>query len=212
MSTLAQRAIGSTVRLRVGGTWTNFLIVHQGSPGSMYQGFDGRTILLMERCWENRQIHSSNVNDYQNSTMHAWLNNQFFNLLDADIRNQIAEVRIPFRPGSGTSPNVNTGANGLLTRIYLLSQREIGIANGLEGVSGWQLPNNEGARLSFFLDGFNTAQHARRVAVLQNGNAALWSLRSPHLGDSLHFWGVSSNGNAHTSRGSLRPRLAFVPL
>jgi len=146
--------------------------------------------------------------------MNAWLNGTFFNLLDADIRNNIAQVRIPFRPGSGTSPNVNTGANGLLTRVFLLSQREIGIANGLEGVSGWQLPNNEGARLAFFIDGFGTTQNARRVAVLQNGNAAFWSLRSPFLHVSLHFWGVLSGGHPSdawcaTAAGGVRPALTL---
>ena len=214
MGILGQRAIGSTVRLRVGGNMTNFIVVHQGSPGSAYQGFENRTILLMDRCWENRQMHGSNVNDYENSALHAWLNGTFFNLLDADIRNEIAQVRIPFRPGSGTSVNVNTGANGLLTRIFLLSQREIGIANGLDGVSGWNLPNNEGVRLSFFLDGFNTAQHARRVAVLQNGSAANWWLRSPFVNSSAHFWGVLSHGNAFLAWGAsysvgVRPALTL---
>ena len=200
MATLGQRAIGSIVRLRVGGVFTNFVVVQQGSPSTAYQGFENRTVLLMERCWENRQMHSSNVNDYQNSSLNTWLNGTFFNMLDADIRNQIAQVRIPFRPGSGTSANVNIGANGLLTRIFLLSQREVGIANGLPGVSGWLLPNNEGVRFAWFIDG-NVAgpQTERRVAVLQNGNAANWWLRSPWLLDSLHFWGVLSSGHAHSA-------------
>ena len=197
MTTLGQRAVGSRVRLRVGGNQVDFLVIQQGSPSTAYQGFENRTTVMMERVWENRQMHGSNVNDYANSALHTWLNNQFFNLLDANIRNEIAQVRIPFRPGSGTGTAVNTGANGLQARIFILSQREIGIANGLEGVSGWNLPNNEGVRFAHFIDGWGTNQNTRRVATLQDGSAANWWLRSPYVGGSSAFWGVNSDGHAN---------------
>ena len=211
MATLGQRAIGSVVRLRVNGVFTNFVVVQQGSPSTAYQGFENRTVLLMERVWENRQMHGSAMNDYQNSALNGWLNGTFFNMLDADIRNQITQVRIPFRLGSGTSANVNIGANGLLTRIFLLSQREVGTTPGQ-----WpNLPNAEGARFAWFIDGDDATARQRRIAVLQNGNAADWWLRSPWLGYSLRFWGVHSGGqtnftwNANTSGRAPRPALTL---
>ena len=49
----------------------------------------------MEDIYENRQWHSSNVNDYANSTIHAYLNNQFLALFDANIQAQIKQVSLP---------------------------------------------------------------------------------------------------------------------
>ena len=185
---LSAKGVGSVVKIKVNGTLRNFIVVHQGKPSSIYDASCDGTWLLMEDIYETRQWHSSNVNDYANSTIHSYLNSTFLNLIDANIRAQIKQAKIPYRPGSGTSQSVNSGANGLSAKIFLLSDREVGYTQSNVN----QYIVNDGAKLSYFQDGNGTTE---KIAKL-NGSAALWWLRSPYAGDSTLAWYVGSNGRA----------------
>ena len=92
---LGTKAIGSTVKLKVNGTLRDFIVVHKGKPGSMYDASCDGVWLLMKDCYEAKRWHSSNVNDYANSEVHSYLNSAFLNLFDADIRAQIKQVKLP---------------------------------------------------------------------------------------------------------------------
>ena len=94
---LSAKGIGSVVKIKVNGTLRNFIVVHQGKPSSIYDASCDGTWLLMEDIYETRQWHSSNVNDYANSTIHSYLNSTFLNLIDANIRAQIKQAKIPYR-------------------------------------------------------------------------------------------------------------------
>lgn len=48
-----------------------YFVVHKGRPSAAYDASCSGVWLLMEDIYENRQWHSSNVNDYANSTIHA---------------------------------------------------------------------------------------------------------------------------------------------
>lgn len=188
---LSAKGVGSVVKIKVNGTLRNFIVVHQGKPSSIYDASCDGTWLLMEDIYETRQWHSSNVNDYANSTIHSYLNSTFLNLIDANIRAQIKQAKIPYRPGSGTSQSVNSGANGLSAKIFLLSDREVGYTQSNVN----QYIVNDGAKLSYFQDGNGTTE---KIAKL-NGSATFWWLRSPSTGGSALAWGVNSNGYAHYS-------------
>lgn len=189
---LSAKGVGSVVKIKVNGTLRNFIVVHQGKPSSIYDASCDGTWLLMEDIYETRQWHSSNVNDYANSTIHSYLNSTFLNLIDANIRAQIKQAKIPYRPGSGTSQSVNSGANGLSAKIFLLSDREVGYTQSNVN----QYIVNDGAKLSYFQDGNGTTE---KIAKL-NGSAARWWLRSPYTNDSSSAWVVDSNGSAgHSS-------------
>ena len=186
---LSAKGIGSVVKIKVNGTLRNFIVVHQGKPSSIYDASCDGTWLLMEDIYETRQWHSSNVNDYANSTIHSYLNSTFLNLIDANIRAQIKQAKIPYRPGSGTSQSVNSGANGLSAKIFLLSDREVGYTQS--NVNSYIV--NDGAKLSYFQDGNGTTE---KIAKL-NGSAAYWWLRSPRALVSTYAWLVNSSGNAN---------------
>ena len=188
---LSAKGVGSVVKIKVNGTLRNFIVVHQGKPSSIYDASCDGTWLLMEDIYETRQWHSSNVNDYANSTIHSYLNSTFLNLIDANIRAQIKQAKIPYRPGSGTSQSVNSGANGLSAKIFLLSDREVGYTQSNVN----QYIVNDGAKLSYFQDGNGTTE---KIAKL-NGSATVWWLRSPYTGDSSYAWFVFSNGRADGS-------------
>lgn len=185
---LGTKAVGSKVKIKINGTLRNFIVVNQGKPSSLYDSTCDGTWLLMEDIYETRAWHSSNVNDYANSDIHKYLNGTWLNLVDANIRNAIKQVKIPYRPGSGTSGTVNSGANGLSCKVFLLSDREVGYTK----TNVNQYICDDGAKLAYFQDGNGTAEKIAKY----NGSATHWWLRSPDLYYSAGSWCCYSNGNA----------------
>ena len=201
--TLSSKAIGSTIKLKVNGSARNFIVVHQGKPSSVYDDSCNGTWLLMQDIYENRAWHSSNTNDYANSTIHSYLNSTFLNLFESNIKNAIKQVKLPYRKGSGTSTTVTSGSNGLSAKIFLLSATETSFSFSY-------MPSGEGAELAYFKGCADNSSDSKRVAKL-NGSAANWWLRSPHCNFSYRALYVNSNGDwsgnyCSDSRG-IRPAL-----
>lgn len=201
--TLSSKAIGSTIKLKVNGSARNFIVVHQGKPSSVYDDSCNGTWLLMQDIYENRAWHSSNANDYANSTIHSYLNSTFLNLFESNIKNAIKQVKLPYRKGSGTSTTVTSGSNGLSAKIFLLSATETSFDFGY-------MPSGEGAELAYFKGCADNSSDSKRVAYL-NGSAAYWWLRSPLCYNSNYALYVSSDGdwgnvNCSNSHG-IRPAL-----
>ena len=113
---LGDKAVGSVVKLNFDGTAREFIIVHQGLPSSMYDASCDGAWLLMKDCLEIKRWHSSDVNDYANSEVNGYLNSIVLSRFDSPTQAQIKQVKIPYRPGSGTSSTINSGANGLLIK------------------------------------------------------------------------------------------------
>lgn len=201
--TLSSKAIGSTIKLKVNGSARNFIVVHQGKPSSVYDDSCNGTWLLMQDIYENRAWHSSNTNDYANSTIHSYLNSTFLNLFESNIKNAIKQVKLPYRKGSGTSTTVTSGSNGLSAKIFLLSATETSFDFSY-------MPSGEGAELAYFKGCADNSSDSKRVAYL-NGSAAAWWLRSPvcgYFGGALY---VNSSGvwnyNLCSSSYGIRPAL-----
>lgn len=184
--TLSSKAIGSTIKLKVNGSAKDFIVVHQGKPSSVYDDSCNGTWLLMKDIYENRQWHSSNTNDYANSTIHSYLNSTFLNLFESNIKNAIKQVKLPYRKGSGTSTTVTSGSNGLSAKIFLLSATETSFNFST-------MPSGEGAELAYFKGCADNSSDSKRVAYL-NGSATGWWLRSPDCGYFSGALDVSSNG------------------
>ena len=171
--TLSSKAIGSTIKLKVNGSAKDFIVVHQGKPSSVYDDSCNGTWLLMKDIYEDRQWHSSNTNDYANSTIHSYLNSTFLNLFESNIKNAIKQVKLPYRKGSGTSTTVTSGSNGLSAKIFLLSSTETSFNFPS------YMPSGEGAELAYFKGCADNDSDSKRVAYL-NGSATGWWLRSPY--------------------------------
>lgn len=185
--TLSSKAIGSTIKLKVNGSAKDFIVVHQGKPSSVYDDSCNGTWLLMKDIYENRAWHSSNTNDYANSTIHSYLNSTFLNLFESNIKNAIKQVKLPYRKGSGTSTTVTSGSNGLSAKIFLLSATETSFSFSY-------MPSGEGAELAYFKGCADNSSDSKRVAKL-NGSAAYWWLRSPVCSYSSLALYVHSNGD-----------------
>ena len=201
--TLSSKAIGSTIKLKVNGSARNFIVVHQGKPSSVYDDSCNGTWLLMQDIYENRAWHSSNTNDYANSTIHSYLNSTFLNLFESNIKNAIKQVKLPYHKGSGTSTTVTSGSNGLSAKIFLLSATETSFDFSY-------MPSGEGAELAYFKGCADNSSDSKRVAYL-NGSATGWWLRSP-LCNSFYYalhvhssgdWGNSSCSNSYGIRPAL---------
>lgn len=203
--TLSSKAIGSTIKLKVNGSAKDFIVVHQGKPSSVYDDSCNGTWLLMKDIYENRQWHSSNTNDYANSTIHSYLNSTFLNLFESNIKNAIKQVKLPYRKGSGTSTTVTSGSNGLSAKIFLLSATETSFNFPS------YMPIGEGAELAYFKGCSDNSLDSKRVAYL-NSSVAFWWLRSPHCGSysGLALY-VNSNGgwgyNYCSNSYGIRPAL-----
>ena len=167
-------SVGSSVYLMENGVAAEYLVVNQGIPSgsSLYDSTCNGTWLLRKDLYETRQWHSSNYNDYKNSTIHSYLNGDFFNLFGSIERAAIKQVKIPYVNGVYKS-NVASGANGLSTKIFLLSYLAVGFTP--DDTKGVQI---DGAKLAYFDTGWDTAQVNKRIAYL-NGTATNWWLRSP---------------------------------
>jgi hypothetical protein len=201
--TLSSKAIGSTIKLKVNGSAKDFIVVHQGKPSSVYDDSCNGTWLLMKDIYENRQWHSSNTNDYANSTIHSYLNSTFLNLFESNIKNAIKQVKLPYRKGSGTSTTVTSGSNGLSAKIFLLSATETSFNFST-------MPSGEGAELAYFKGCADNSSDSKRVAYL-NGSATFWWLRSPHCNYFNYALRVYSNGDWNSGNCSnsygVRPAL-----
>lgn len=201
--TLSSKAIGSTIKLKVNGSAKDFIVVHQGKPSSVYDDSCNGTWLLMKDIYENRQWHSSNTNDYANSTIHSYLNSTFLNLFESNIKNAIKQVKLPYRKGSGTSTTVTSGSNGLSAKIFLLSATETSFSFS-------SMPSGEGAELAYFKGCADNSSDSKRVAYL-NGSATYWWLRSPNCSNFLNALYVNSSGDwgsgGCSNSGGIRPAL-----
>ena len=185
---LGSKGVGSIVKLKVNGFARNFIVVHQGKPSSVYDDSCNGTWLLMQDIYENRQWHSSNVNDYANSDIHSYLNSTFLAKFDSNIQKAIKQVKIPYRKGRGTSTFVSSGSNGLPAKVFLLSATETSF-------SVRYVPKEEGGELAYFKGCADHDADPKRIANF-NGSANYWWLRTPDCyedNDSVNI--ISTEGS-----------------
>lgn len=188
---LGTKAVGSIVKIKVNGAAKDFIIVHQGLPSSAYDDSCTGTWLLMKDSYNHMKWNATEENNYASSDINSWLNGTFYNLIDADIRAVIKQVKIPYHGSSYYGGTLHTGANGLNTKVFLLSGIEVGWTNRTN-----EYFPNDGAKLSYFLAGTGTNENKKRVAY-RNGSAQDWYLRSPRIinTSSNNVWKVADDGS-----------------
>lgn len=195
--------IGRSIKLNLNGTPWDWLVVHQGLPSAIYDASCDGTWLLLKDIYEKRQWNDTNSNVLETSTIQAYLNGDFLNLFDGNVKGAIKQVKIPYRKGGGSSGTDQSGANGLLTKSFLLSGREVGFTT-----SDSSYFPVDGAKLDYFTA--SSGGNSKRIANF-NGSAAVWGLRSPYDGNSLSVWCVDSYGtynrNIASNSGGIRPAI-----
>ena len=189
---LGSLAVGSSVYFKVNNVRTEWLVVQQGNPNtSKYDSSCDGTWLLMKNIYAT-QPWSSSSNDYENSSMaKTYLPTTFFNLIDDNVRQKIKQVKIPYWSGKGNSGGNSALSVGLTTKIFLLSDGEV----------GWSSVDNSylsevGAKLAYF------GSDANRIALLSSGSANSWWTRSPSKANASAVVSVSGTGTVLISQYS----------
>ncbi len=182
---LSTKAVGSIVKIKVNGAAKDFIVVHQGLPSSAYDASCNGVWVVMKDIYTTSTF--GNNNSYKDSSIHSYLNSTFYNLIDSKIRAAIKQVKIPYQNGTGSGGSLATGANGLSTKVFLLSGYEV----------GWTTSDNsyfprDGAKLDYF--GSGSGGNSKRVAY-NGSSAAVWWLRSPRTGSGGSVWSVNSDGS-----------------
>ena len=169
---LGNETLGTIVRLKENGVPQEFYVAKHGYPTDG----NGRTLLVRRYIYDTRQWHTSNVNAYASCALDSWFNNTYYNLLDADIRAQIAAVAIPYTPGNG-----NNSVTTLSRKVFALSVTELG------RTASWA--NVEGSALSIA----STLQ----IAYNSSGSAVVQWTRSPGTNGTSYAFCLSTNGNVN---------------
>lgn len=184
-------AVGSSVYLMENGAAVEYLVVNQGKPAgsSLYDDSCDGTWILRTALHSERAFEADNNNIYENSDIHVWLNGEFFSSLGTVERNAIKQVKIPYLKGGGYVGTMQSGANGLSTKVFLLGGYEMGWT--VNNVSSFPV---DGAQLGYFDNGSATAANNKRIAYNAAGSAKYWWLRSPNKDAVNTAYRVSPNG------------------
>ena len=184
---ISELAVGTLIKINENGAPVEYLIVNQGLPSSMYDAScDGCWVLRKDVA--GRRAWDSSDNNYKNSDIQAYLNGSWLSRYSAGVLSQIKQVKIPYVNGTGFGGSVASGANGLSCKIFLLSGYEVGWTTSDDS----RFPR-DGAKLSYFISGTDSAADDKRIAKY-NGNFAEWWLRSPTIRSDDNVWFVYTRG------------------
>ena len=200
--------IGQIVKLMEGGVETEFIVVNQGIPGSMYDSSCGGTWLLRKICPETRVWASSGSSSYPSSDIFTWLNGGYFNTLGSIEQSLIKEIKLPYVSADGLT--TYSGADGVLTKVFLLGSKEIGVDQ-----SDSIYASDDGAKLDYFEAGSEDSARLKRVAEYAETSRGYWYGRSAARKKSGFVFAISNIGApSHTTAESeswVRPAL-IIPL
>ena len=159
---LGNETLGTIVKLKENGVPQEFYVAKHGYPTN---GND-RTLLVRRYIYDTRQWHTSNVNAYASCALDSWFNNTYYNLLDADIKAQIAAVAIPYTPGNG-----NNSVSTLSRKVFALSVTELGRTASYANVEGSALPIASTLQIAYNSSSGAVAQWTRSPRTNVTGDA-----------------------------------------
>lgn len=184
MATLGEQAVGSIVKLNVGGVATNFIVAHHGNPDStLYDASCDGTWLIAQEIYELRQAHSSNASNYSTSNINTYLNNDFFNLLDSGVQNAIKTVQIPYvahKTGTGTYV-ANTPV-----KVFLPAYQELGAT-----------PTDTSDKIVGAVLAYFNGKTAAELVRYYNGKKQAYFTRSKY-GSTSYYNAITTTGKANT--------------
>ena len=198
-------AVGDSVWLNVDGVLTEFLVIQQGKPNStLYDDSCNGTWLMMKDLYVKQVWGFSDAN-YSQSSVHEYLNGAFIGLLDSYVEAQIKQVKIPYiyyeefyndREDDYEYPEVTKyGADGLSTKVFLLSGCEIGVTLGGDNYNDRTPMPVDGACLEYFNGTSHMGSDAKRVALYGEASAEWW-LRTPLFDTDAFVYYVTQYGTA----------------
>jgi len=212
-TTLGAIPVGGIVRIEVNNILQEFIVVHRGRPSALYdEGFNNGIVVMQRNIVEIRRFNDgADNNNYWLSNIRVWSHSIYLNQITQVVRDNIKQVRIPVRTGSGNSHTVSSGSNGMPASVFFLSMYEVGF-DATYSVD--MLQNPDGTRFSYFLPGLSIEARERRGT-----NQAYWT-RTPRTPPTQIFnavWTIRPDGSAghlgaNASMGSgVRPVFVLPP-
>ena len=208
-------AVGTSVFADFNGSKTEFIIVHQGKPSSLYDESCNGTWLL-----KKTYVYQSGVSDsvfnptgsgtsrncFKDSNIYTTLNGTILNLFGDSIKSAIKTAKIPYSL-SDYQGTVKGGSEGLSSKVFLLSGYEVGFTT-YQVNSEERLPA-DGAKLSYFESGEGSSACEKRLFCDSSGSAKIWWLRSADASYHDHVICTSASGacdmQQYTSTLKVRP-------
>lgn len=195
---LSEIPVGNTVKIAVNGTMRDWVVVNQGIPSgsALYDDSCNGTWLLMKDIYENRQWNNENVNEFKDSSVLTYLNNDFVELVDASIRGAIQQVMLPAYSGNKVL--------SLSCKMFLLSAYELGWTNR----DSSYIPH-DGDCLDYFNQTYT--KDSKRIAYLNNVARGWWT-RSADTGTKYAVFAVDGDGGYYSvqATGTLGVRPAMI--
>ena len=179
LPSLAEMAEGTLVKMNESGAPVEFYVAKHDYESELNGA--GRTLVVRKDCYDNRTWGGMNFDDYDESSIDAWLNEEYKIVLDSWLQSLIGTTTFYCDLG-------NRG-DTLERAVFLLSVTELGKTGSSAPVEGAALPIASTLSIAY-LDGEYVSQWTRTA------------------GSSLNAWylteqgSASSNGFRTTSRGS----------
>lgn len=195
---LSEIPVGNTVKIAVNGTMRDWIVVNQGIPSdsALYDDSCNGTWLLMKDIYENRQWNNENVNEFKDSSVLTYLNNDFIELVDSSIRGAMQQVMLPAYIGNKVL--------SLSCKMFLLSAYELGWTNR----DSSYIPH-DGDCLGYFDQTYT--KDSKRIAYLNNVACGWWT-RSANTGTKYAAFAVDDDGGYYSiqSTGTMGIRPAMI--
>lgn len=175
INTLGTRNVGDIVQIMEDGEPTDFIVVHKGNPDpEIYDASCDGVWLLRKMAYSRRAWNSININDYEESEINAYLNEEYLDNIDPKVGITLKDVKIPYKKGcGGDSFPVLIGENGLPCRAFLLSSNEVGLST-VDYVS------YIGTKLDYFIEGYDDELACKKRGLkVDDKGLGIWWLRSP---------------------------------
>lgn len=170
-------AVGSSLFMNFNGEKTEFMVVHQGLPSSVYDSScNGTWVLFKEMISQNDEWGDEDVGNYANSLLTSSLNSTYFEKLDSVVQNIVKSVKIPY-VSNYSSGTVTSGSNGLSCKMFLLSAVEIGFTSATSQIA--TVPA-DGTKLDYFESGESSSANSKRVCYW-GASTHTWWTRSPRV-------------------------------
>ena len=173
---LSDYAEGDIIKIPENGTPVEFYVAKHDYESGL--NGPGRTLVVRKDMYDQRQWHKSNVNAYASCALDSWFNNTYYNLLDADIKAQIAAVAIPYTPGDG-----NNTVSTLERAVFALSVTELGWTVSLANTEGSALP----------------IANILQIAHSSSGGVVTQWTRSPNTNSTNIAFYLSTNASVYSS-------------
>lgn len=151
---------GTLVKLNEDGSPVEFYIAKHDYESGL--NGTGRTLMVRKDCYSQRKYHSS-ATYFPSTDIYDWLNDDYYNLLDANVRTDIGTTKYKyfanFYGTSTTAYGTNTSA------VFLMSMAEL--FGTSEFSDGSQLPIADVLKIAYF-EGSATAQWTRSSPTQTN--------------------------------------------